>query len=80
MFTEKGKNLLVRNDFEFHFHKPFTDVMQREACTDKKCKAFMKRFFTGYIIDDSKADVHNHELLTAEVLEKQRKALDETVK
>ena len=84
MFSEKGKNLVLRDDFKFRFHKPLADDVQRWACTDKKCKAFMKRSSTGCIIDDSKADEHNHEPPPPEVLQKQRvsnglkrKALDD---
>lgn len=85
MLSEKGKTLIVRNEFKFRFHKLLADDVQRWACTEKKCKAFLKRSRSGTLIDESKADVHsNHEPSTLSSLEKQRisngvkrKALDD---
>jgi len=60
MFSEKGKNLFVRDDFKFRFHKNLANDVQRWACTEKKCTAFLK-MSAGIIIDDANVDRHNHE-------------------
>lgn len=83
MLSEKGKNLIVKDEFKFRFHKNLANDVQRWACTDKKCKAFMK-MSAGIITDDSQADTHNHEPVQEASLAKQRisnavkrKALDD---
>lgn len=83
MFSEKGKNLYLKDDFKFRFHKKLANDVQRWTCTQKKCKAFLK-MSAGIIVDEAHANTHNHEPLSQYSLEKQRisnavkrKALDD---
>jgi len=72
MFSEKGKKLLVVNSYKFRFHKNLAEEKQRWACTDRKCKAFLKTDCRGVIIDDEHAHNHQHEPLSENILARQR--------
>ena len=70
MFSEKGKNLFVRDDFKFRFHKNLVNNVQHWACIEKKCTVFLK-MSVGIIIDDANAGRHNHEPVQESSLVKQ---------
>uniref|UniRef100_A0A8D8VV18 FLYWCH-type domain-containing protein n=1 Tax=Cacopsylla melanoneura TaxID=428564 RepID=A0A8D8VV18_9HEMI len=42
MMSEKGKDLIVVNNFKFRFHKSLAHGIKRWSCVEKKCKSFIK--------------------------------------
>ena len=72
MCSEKEKEPLIVNVFKYCFQKELAKEVQRWICADKKRKAFLKTDCRGTVIDDEHINDHNHELLAADVLTKQR--------
>lgn len=58
MYSEKGKQLRVVNNFKFRFHKLLANEVQRWSCVEKKCKAFLKVSSDGVIVQEPQT--HNH--------------------
>lgn len=42
MFSSKGKQLLVINNYKFRFHKKLSKNVERWCCANSKCKSYLK--------------------------------------
>lgn len=42
MYSEKGKILIIKNNYKFSFHKYLNNNIERWKCVQKNCKAFIK--------------------------------------
>lgn len=42
MYSEKGKMLIIKNEFKFCFHKELNNNIERWKCIQKQCKAYIK--------------------------------------
>jgi len=42
MYSEKGKMLIIINEFKFCFHKELNNDIERWKCIRKQCKAYIK--------------------------------------
>lgn len=57
--SEKGKTVIVINNYKFRFHKKLANNKERWACTKKTCKAFIKIDEAQNILEAH--ELHNHE-------------------
>jgi len=42
MYSEKGKMLIIKNEFKFCFHKELNNNIERWKCIQKQCNAYIK--------------------------------------
>jgi len=59
MYSEKLKELRVVDGFKFRFHRIMKNEIQRWACTNKRCNAFLK-FDTHGVEIDNNLEHNNH--------------------
>lgn len=58
VFSEKGKTLLVIDNFKFRYQKPLSGNVKRWACVKRDCKAFLKTDQNNEVL--SSMQTHNH--------------------
>lgn len=84
--SEKGKPILIYDDYKFYFHKSFAGGEERWTCAGSKCKSFLRTSNTlPRVINLEKCSIiHNHSPMDTVSLQKQslvtgvkRKALDD---
>lgn len=58
MFSEKGKQLKIINDFKFHSHKNLANDVAHWTRTNKKCSAFIKFALDRTVINEKNDHAH----------------------
>ena len=84
--SERGKDLLVINGYNFRFQKILADSMERWCCTDNKCKCYIKcnesrEIFGGNVKHSHDADSEaslNRQILNNSVKRKAMEDFSET--
>lgn len=73
IYSEKGKTLIVLNNFKYRFHKLLAGGVKRWVCSlaaSKKCTAFIKTTSDNRIAEC--ADKHNHQQLSDASINRQK--------
>lgn len=71
MLSEKGKSMLVIDNYKYNFHKMLAGNIKRWQCIQRGCKAFVKTLnISNSVVEYS--DNHNHGSLPETMLNRQK--------
>nr|XP_018899665.1 PREDICTED: uncharacterized protein LOC109032143 isoform X2 [Bemisia tabaci] len=71
MFSEKGKQLILIENFKFGYHKKLAGDVSRWKCVNRRCRAFLKMDGKRDIVLEKRLE-HNHAAATESSLLRQK--------